>query len=72
MYIDIPARRLDSWAERLTETEMEAIKEIGDLWEPEDELNPDEVLELLINWYGGLATAYQVRSLISRIYGVEL
>ena len=72
MYIDIPARTLEAWAARLTETEMAAVSEVTDIWEPEDELSPDEVLEALINWYGGLATAYQVKSMVARIYGVEL
>ncbi len=71
MYIDIPARSLDDWGNRLTETEMNALHEFGD-WELDDELTPGEVLESLIEWYGGLATAYQVKSLISRVYGIEL
>ena len=72
MYIDIPARTLDAWGGRLTETELDAVSDITDRWDPEDELTPGEVLDALINWYGGLATAYQVKSLVSRIYGVEL
>lgn len=72
MYIDIPARTLEAWANRLTETEIAAVQEITNIWEPEDELSPDEVLEALISWYSGLATAYQVKSMIARIYGVEL
>ena len=72
MYIDIPAQTLEAWANRLTETEIAAVQEITNIGEPEDELSPDEVLEALINWYGGLATAYQVKSMIARIYGVEL
>lgn len=72
MYINIPAKTLEAWENKLTETELEAVKEITDTWEPDDELTPGEVLEALVEWYGGLATAYQVKSLISRIYGVEL
>ena len=72
MYIDIPARTLEAWANRLTESEIEAVSEITDIREPEDELTPGEVLEALIGWYGGLATAYQVKSMVARIYGVEL
>lgn len=72
MYIDIPTRTLDAWGNCLTETELAAVQEMTDCWEPEEELTPGEVLEALVNWYGGLSTAYQVKSLISRIYGVEL
>lgn len=72
MYIDIPARTLDAWGAWLSETELDAVSDITDCWEPEDELTPGEVLEALIEWYGGLASAYQVKSLISRIYGIEL
>lgn len=71
MYIDIPARTLDAWGNRLTETEVAALKEMGS-WELDDELEPGEVLEALVEWYGGLSTAYQVKSMVSRIYGVEL
>lgn len=69
MYIDIPARSLDAWGNQLTETEMSILLEFGEL---DDELTPGEVLEILVEWFGGLATAYQVKSLISRIYGIEL
>lgn len=72
MYINIPARTLDAWGHRLTESELAAVQEITDCGEPEDQLSPSEVLEALVTWYGGLATAYQVKTLISRIYGVEL
>ena len=72
MYIDIPARTLDAWGNRLTETELAAVQEITDCWELDDELTPGEVLEALVTWYGGLASAYQVKSLINRIYGIEL
>lgn len=71
MYIDIPARTLDAWGNRLTETEMAALQERGS-WELDDELEPGEVLEALVEWHGGLFTAYQVKSMVSRIYGVEL
>ena len=71
MYIDIPARTLDAWGNRLTETEMAALQEMGS-WELDDELEPGEVLEALVEWHGGLSTAYQVKSMVSRIYGVEL
>lgn len=71
MYINIPERTLEAWADRLTELEIAALKEFTEQ-EPDDTLTPGEVLEALIEWYGGLATAYQVKSLISRIYGVEL
>ena len=71
MYINIPERTLEDWITKLTPSEMQGILEFQD-WELEDELTPGEILEALIEWYGGLATAYQVKSLINRIYGIEL
>ena len=72
MYIDIPARTLKAWEARLTEPELDAVSDITDCWEPEDELTPGEVLEALVTWYGGLASAFQIKTLISKIYGIEL
>lgn len=72
MYIDLPARTLAAWADRLTQAEMEGVREMADYPDTNDELTPGEVLEALVDWYGGLATAYQVKTLISRIYGIEL
>lgn len=35
-------------------------------------LTPDEVLDIIVEWNGGIASGYHVRSIISRVYGVEL
>ena len=39
---------------------------------PEEALTPDEVLDIIVEWEGGIASGYHVRSVISRVYGVEL
>ena len=41
-------------------------------WELDDEITPGEILDALVTWYGGLSSAYQIKTLISRIYGIEL
>ena len=71
MHINVPARTLNDWGNSLTEAEMAVLQEYGD-YELDDEVDPGEVLETLIEWYGGLATAFQVKQLIGRIYEVEL
>ena len=71
MYINVPARTLNDRGNSLTEAEMTVLQEYGD-YELDDEVDPGEVLETLIEWNGGLATEFQVKQLIGRIYGVEL
>ena len=71
MYINIPARPLEKWANRLTEAELEVLQDEW-YWELDDEITPGEILDALVTWYGGLASACHVKSIINRIYGVEL
>ena len=40
--------------------------------DPQELLTPGEVLECIVRWNGGIATAYHIKSIISRVYGVEL
>ena len=37
-----------------------------------EEVPWNEVLDIIIEWNGGIASGYHVRSVISRVYGVEL
>ena len=39
---------------------------------PEKALTPNEVLDIIVKWNGGIASGYHVRNIISRVYGVEL
>lgn len=62
---------LTYWRETLLPNEFEAV--LDRLHEPRDlELTPDDVFDAIIEWNGGIATAYQIKSIISRVYGVEL
>ena len=71
MKLDLPARSLYDWKQDLTEDEMLILFEEHD-YDLDDELTPGEVLEILVDYNGGVATAYEIKSLIARIYGVEL
>ena len=64
-------KTLERWEELLLPLEVEALHDYNhnDPWEP---LTPNEVLDTIVSWNGGIATAYEVKSLINRVYGVEL
>lgn len=64
-------RTLEQWEAELAPIEIEALHDYGHV-QPWERLSPDEVLDMIIEWNGGIATGYQVRSIISRVYGVEL
>lgn len=70
-YINREPKTLARWEELLLPSEFEALTDYGytsDL----NILTPDEVLDIIIDWKGGIATAYHIKSIISRVYGVEL
>lgn len=62
---------LKYWEENLLPDEIEALHDNGhtDQWKP---LSANEVFGTIVNWEGGIATAYQIKAIISRVYGVEL
>ncbi len=62
---------LTYWKETLLPSEFEAVLEhLDEIRSPEP--TPDEVFEAIIEWEGGIATAYRIKSIISRVYGIEL
>lgn len=64
-------RTLRDWEEDLMPQEMEALRD----WyhtDPNELLTPSEVLECIVSWQGGIASAYHIKSIISRVYGIEL
>ena len=71
MKLDLPAKTLYEWKLDLSEDEMLILLGEHD-YDLDDELTPGEVLEILVDYNGGVATAYEIKSLIARIYGVEL
>lgn len=65
---------LNDWKGVLLTQEMEALEDFGYTVERygDREISRDEVFETIVEWNGGIATAYQIKSIISRVYGVEL
>ena len=76
--IDSKPRTLQSWEEELLPSEEELLpSEVEALhdWyhsDPNELLTPSEVLECIVSWNGGIASAYHIKSIISRVYGIEL
>lgn len=63
--------RRKEWEEILNPSEYEALDGIMGVSD-EDELTSNEVFDAIVDYEGGLASGYQIRSVISRVYGVEL
>ena len=69
--INRQAKTLARWEEILVPLEIEALHDNYHT-NPEEALTPNEVLDIIVEWNGGIASGYHVRSIISRVYGVEL
>ncbi len=69
--INRQAKTLRRWEEILMPLEIQALHDFYHT-NPEETLTPDEVLSIIVEWNGGIATGYHIRSIISRVYGVEL
>lgn len=65
------AKTLAHWEEILMPLEIEALHDTCHT-NPEEVLTPNEVLDIIVEWEGGIASGYHVRSIISRVYDVEL
>jgi len=65
------AKTVERWEEILLPSEVEALHDFG-CTDPVKVLTPNEVLDIIVAWEGGVAAGHQVRSLVSRVYGVEL
>lgn len=59
------------WEEILFPREYEALNGVIYI-SPEDEMTSNEVFDAIVDYEGGLASGYEIRSIISRVYGVEL
>ena len=64
-------KTLKQWEEELHPAEIEALHDMCHT-DPEERLTANEVLDAIVEWNGGLASGYHVRSVISRVYGKEL
>ena len=71
MEVNTRAKTMARWEEILLPIEIVALHDTyhNDPWET---LTPNEVLDIIVEWKGGLGSGYEVRSLIGRVYGVEL
>lgn len=59
------------WEEILLPNEYEALN--GGIYiAPEWVMTSEEVFDAIIDYKGGMASGYEIRSIISRVYGVEL
>ena len=65
---------LKDWKDVLLPSEMEALEDYGYTMEQhaDKEIDRGDVFEIIVEWNGGMATAYQIKSLISRVYGIQL
>ena len=69
--INRQAKTVGCWEEILVPIEVEALHDTYHT-NPEEVLTPNEVLDIIVEWNGGIASGYHIRSIISRICGVEL
>jgi hypothetical protein len=65
---------LNDWKDVLLLQEVEALE---DFWYTVErykdrEISRNEVFETIVEWNGGLASAGQIKRVISRVYGVKL
>ena len=65
---------LNDWKGVLLLQEMEALEDFGYTMERyrDREISRDEVFETIVEWNGGISTAYRIKNIIRRVYGVEL
>lgn len=65
---------LNDWKGVLLLQEVEALEDFGYTVEKygDREISRNEVFETIVEWNGGISTAYRIKSIISRVYGVEL
>ncbi|MEY8403734.1 hypothetical protein AALA54_10400 [Oscillospiraceae bacterium 44-34] len=65
---------LNDWKDVLLLQEVEALEDFGYTVERygDREISRNEVFETIVKWNGGISTAYQIKRIISRVYGIEL
>lgn len=69
--INKKAKTLAEWEEILMPIEIEALHDTYHT-NPEEILTPNEVLDIIVKWNGGLADGYDVRNIVKQVYGIEL
>lgn len=66
---------IKGWEEHLMPLEMEAIKDYfykNESTEERHRYSSNEVLEAIVKWNGGIASAYHIKAIIERVYGIEV
>lgn len=63
-------KTFEEWEAILNPSEVEALTDYGH--KAGDEIWANEVFENIVEWNGGIATAYHIKRIISRVYGIEL
>jgi len=65
---------LSDWKAVLLEQEVEALEDFG--YTPDRygdrEISRDEVFETIVEWNGGLASAFEIKEVIRRVYEFNL
>ncbi len=63
--------KVSEWEERLLPIDMEALRDYGHAG-PEEDLTAKEVMDIIVDWNGGIVSGYAIRALVARVYGKEL
>lgn len=65
---------LRDWKDVLLPSEVEALEDYGYTMEMygDVEISRGNVFEAIVQWNGGLATAYHIKRVIERVYGIRL
>lgn len=65
---------LNDWKGVLLLQEVEALENFGYTAEQcgNREISRDEVFETIVEWNGGIETAFRIKGIIGRVYGVKL
>ncbi len=64
-------KTLKDWEEELMPIEAMALHDAYHT-DPDETLTANEVLDIIVEWNGGIGSGYHIRSIISRVYGLEL
>lgn len=64
-------KKVKEWEEELMPAEFDALLDQY-YTDPEEIISAREVLDAIVNYFDGIQSAYHMRSIISRVYGVEL
>ncbi len=66
--------KLSDWKTVLLTQEVEALEDLGYTLERygEQEISRNEVFEAIVEWNGGLASAFHIKGVIRRVYGISL